>query len=277
MEEFPIKDFFTNENRDKYLNDGYFVVDNIIDELICDKINSYVQSNKDNNVDQTKEIDRDYPFSDIPGTKVFINTIDESSKDNPFNLIDYEKITKMASFLSNKPMKFWLKKVYLKSAFQGDNEVYHQDYEYHISKGGNTDPFYDYIQCFIALEDHSIQGGCLNIIKGSHKSKRIPHDMVMTRNGISKLTVKPDILKQLSKGNNFKPMELKKGSCVFFSYVTLHGSSSNSSPLDQTRMVIQFMNKDKSHDEDKTQEFFSNRKLKEIKILELMLNHLKQE
>ena len=254
----------------QYLEDGYLVVDNISPPNICSKITEYVQKNKENNSDHTKEIDRDYPFSDILGTKVFINTIDDDCPSNPFSLIDYEEITNIASFLSNQPMKFWLKKVYLKSAFQGDNEVYHQDYEYHRLKGGDTDPFSDYIQCFIALEDHTIQGGCLNIIKGSHKAGRIPHHMVMTRNGISKLTVKPDILKELSKDKNFQPMELKQGSCVFFSYITLHGSASNSSPLDQTRMVVQFMNRDKSHNESKTLDFFKERKIKEKKLLELM-------
>lgn len=271
-----IEDIFTIENRAKYLKDGYYVVNSVIDKFTCKKITNYVQNNINTDLDQTKETDRDYPFSEISGTKVFINSIDESSKKNPFNLIDFQKITKIASFLTNRQMKLWLKKVYLKSAFQGDNEVYHQDYEYHMNKGGNTDPFNDYIQCFIALEDHTKEGGCLNIIKSSHNTKRIPHDLVMTRNGISKLTVKPSILKKLCKNNNFKAMELKMGDCVFFSYLTLHGSSSNSSPLDQTRMIIQFMNKDKSHDEKKTKEFFRDRKAKEIKILELMLNQLKE-
>tara|TARA_R110000824_G_scaffold242294_2_gene430963 strand:+ start:1350 stop:2165 length:816 start_codon:yes stop_codon:yes gene_type:complete len=258
----------------KYREDGYIVVDDIIDPSLCDTLNEYVQKNKSTNVDRTKEIDKDFPFSDILGTKVFINTLDEDSTSNPFSLINYGEITRKASFLAGQSMTPSFKKVYLKSAFQGDCEVYHQDYEYHMDKGGATHPFKDYIQCFIALEDHTALGGCLNIMRGSHKRGRIPHDLVMTRNGISKLTINPQVLKELSENDDFQPLHLKKGSCVFFSYITVHGSASNSSPFDQTRMVVEYMGESKRHDDEKTKTFLSRRRKQERGILQSMLDSL---
>ena len=98
----------------KYHEDGYIIVDDIIDPSLCDTLNEYVQKNKSTNVDRTNEIDKDFPFSDISGTKVFINTLDEDSTSNPFTLINYAEITKKASFLAGQSMNPCFKKVYLK-------------------------------------------------------------------------------------------------------------------------------------------------------------------
>jgi ectoine hydroxylase-related dioxygenase (phytanoyl-CoA dioxygenase family) len=96
----------------------------------------------------------------------------------------------------------------------------------------------------------------------------------MTRNGISKLTINPQVLKELSGNDNFQPLHLKKGSCVFFSYITVHGSASNSSPFDQTRMVVEYMSESKRHDDEKTKTFLSRRRKQERGILQSMLDSL---
>jgi hypothetical protein len=236
--------------------------------MLCDDIRSYIQAYNNKNIESIWELDRDFPCSNLPGAKLFMGGIEDENEDNPFRKIDYGNIKELASTLSQRSMQIWLKKVYIKSAFQGDSEVYHQDFEYHRKKIDVVDPFHDYIQCFIALTDHRLEGGCLNIFKFSHSQGRIPHELMMTRNGISKLTISPTILTRLAKNNSMVSLELPKGSCVFFSYLTIHGSASNAGTEDQPRMIIQLMNKHITHDAGRERDFWENRRKEELMLID---------
>jgi ectoine hydroxylase len=266
-----------SEDIERYREEGFRVVDNIVSPEICDKIVTYIDICQSAGSDVTPELDRDFPYSDLEGAKLFRKNIDQTTGDNSFGLIDYRQINQLACEFSGVLMRPWLKKVYLKNAFQGDCEVYHQDFEYHREKtSGDLNPLSDYIQCFLALTDHILEGGCLNIIKKSHLGGRIPHKSILTRNGLSKLTIDPDILASLSSPDRFVHLELSKGSCVFFSYLTVHGSASNASPIDQPRMVIQFMKADRDHSSEKSAIVQSARRDFEINTINKILGSLKE-
>ena len=76
----------------------------------------------------------------------------------------------------------------------------------------------------------------------------------------------------ISKKNKLTNLELKAGSCVFFNYNLIHGSSSNASQYDQLRMVVQLIKKKNNRSTKKNKNVWKNRNLREIKILQKIIN-----
>ena len=68
------------------------------------------------------------------------------------------------------------------------------------------------------------------------------------------------------------PIELKAGSCLFFNYQLIHGSSSNASEFQQLRMIVQLLKKENNRDVMKNQNVWKKRNLKEISILQKIIN-----
>ena len=93
--------------------------------------------------------------------------------------------------------------------------------------------------------------------------------------GISKLTIPSEKLKIISKTKKLKNIKLKAGSCIFFSYLTIHGSSSNASSKDQARIVVQ-MHSEKDFISNKNNlKFWKLRSLKETNILKNIIKSKK--
>lgn len=260
--------FLLNKKISQYNKDGFIVFKNLIKKENCNKITNLVYKFSLKQNKKKNELDKNHSFSKISGLdKVVI--LDDKNNKKLENLIDFSKIEKIASELTKSEFKVWFKKFYPKNHFDGDNEFYHQDFAYHKDKKAKNE---EYIQCFIALQDHHLGSGCLRVFKGSHKLGLIEHDIVMTRNGVSKLTPSSDKLKKISKKNKLIPIELKAGSCLFFNYQLIHGSSSNASEFQQLRMIVQLLKKENNRDVMKNQNVWKKRNLKEISILQKIIN-----
>ena len=251
-----------------YKKNGYLVVNNILTKKNCDKILKIIKKLKKIKKDTT---DNDHPFSDIKNNKKVI-ILKRKNLASFEKLIDHEKILYFAQKISNDKKKIFLTKIYTKNAFDGDNEFYHQDFAYRTKTGLDAK---SYMQCFIALEDHTLEGGCLKVFEGSNKLGLIKHYSVMCRSGISKLTIPSEKLKKISKTKKLKNIKLKAGACIFFTYLTIHGSSSNASSNDQARIVVQ-MHSEKDFISNKNNlKFWKLRSLKETNILKNMIKSKK--
>ena len=150
---------------------------------------------------------------------------------------DTEKIVLKSKALRGKDYKVFMKKFYYKTAFEGSHEIYHQDYYY---RQGLNIPSSEYLQCFLAIHDH--EHAPLNVFIGSHKKGLQAHRLVMERDGNAKYAISNDILKEFK--DDFYSVKLKRGDGLFFDYSLVHGSGSNGSPHDQSRLIVQLCTKD---------------------------------
>lgn len=262
----------TSKHINQFKKDGFFVYKNLINSQACEKINTIIYKlNK--NKKAFSELDLNFPFSKMDKNKKVISIKNLKQNHLVNRLIKLDKILKIGEFLTEQKLKIWYKKFYPKYAFDGDNEVYHQDFFYHRKKGLNVK---NYLQCFIAFHDHNLSGGCLRIFKGSHKLGLVKHENIMTRNGLSKFTIPASSLLKISKRCKLENLELKKGSCVFFTYNTIHGSSSNASKDNQNRMICQMMSLNADHRISTNQSINNKRTKKEVEILNKMISTLKK-
>lgn len=145
---------------------------------------------------------------------------------------DFSRVVQIAESLRNTSFSIFMQKVIFKPAFEGSYETFHQDYFF---RQGQLLPSSNYLQFFMAMEDHDTAP--LNVFIGSHKAGILPHVVGMERNGNAKYRIPKSELLKFKE--NFQPLNLKKGSGVFFDYRLIHGSASNSSPVDQPRLLVQ--------------------------------------
>jgi hypothetical protein len=125
-----------------------------------------------------------------------------------------------ASQLLDAPVRFWHDQLFCKPAHHGGVVAWHQDYSYWT----RTKPM-AHLTCWIALDDSTVDNGCLYYVPGSHNWDLLPvtglagdmNEIMTVLNEEQKRAFKP------------VPIELKRGQCSFHHPLTVHGSYENRS------------------------------------------------
>lgn len=125
-----------------------------------------------------------------------------------------------ASQLLDGAVRFWHDQLFCKPAHHGSVVAWHQDYSYWT----RTKPM-AHLTCWIALDDSTVDNGCLCYVPGSHKWDLLPiTGLAGDMNEI--MTVLDEQQKQAFQP---VPIELKRGQCAFHHPLTVHGSYENRS------------------------------------------------
>lgn len=147
------------------------------------------------------------------------------------DLIFYAPIAAAAEKLLG-PVRFWHDQLFVKPPLDGGVVAWHQDYSYWT----RTKPV-AHLTCWIALDDSTLENGCLNYVPGSHRWPLLPrlelaHDM----NSVLAL------LNDEQKAHfDPVPVELKAGEASFHHPMTLHGSYENRSNMPRRATVVNLM------------------------------------
>ncbi|MCP4192054.1 MAG: phytanoyl-CoA dioxygenase family protein [Planctomycetaceae bacterium] len=135
-----------------------------------------------------------------------------------------------ASQLLQGPVRFWHDQLFHKPAHHGGVVAWHQDYSYWT----RTQPV-AHLTCWIALDDASVENGCVHYIPGSHRWELLPitglaGDMTAISNVLS--------TDQLRSFENPVAAEMKAGECVFHHSLMVHGSHENRTARPRRATVI---------------------------------------
>ena len=135
-----------------------------------------------------------------------------------------------SQLLGNKPVRFWHDQLFWKPAKQGGVVAWHQDYSYWT----RTKPI-AHLTCWCALDDATIENGCLQYIPGSHEWGLLPKPVIA-----GELQGIKDYLNDEQKAQFEHPRyaEVKAGEAIFHHSLTLHGSGANNSPRPRRAFVI---------------------------------------
>mgnify|MGYP003136929041 CR=1 FL=1 len=174
---------------------------------------------------------------------------------NPFNLILENPILTnfIESLYDTKDYKVNHLLVSNKVAWQGPEEMYHQEVANMDTYGPGCTPeedWQDFLQVFIALEDQTLENGCLRIIPNSHKLGILDHEDIIWNHTGHKRRVTYPAMKLAYENGGIINCELKQGDILFFNHLLVHGSSSNQSPFDRKAVVMQVQNTIKEKDKD---------------------------
>ncbi len=135
-----------------------------------------------------------------------------------------------ASQLLNGPVRFWHDQLFCKPAKHGGVVAWHQDYSY----WDRTVPM-AHLTCWIALDDSTVENGCLHYVPGSHRWSLLP---------ITGLAGRMDAIRQVLNEEQWeqfqKPVaiELPKGYAAFHHPLMVHGSFENRTERPRRAAVI---------------------------------------
>lgn len=132
--------------------------------------------------------------------------------------------------LEDKPVRFWHDQLFCKPAKHGGVVAWHQDYSYWTRTIAMQ-----HLTCWTALDDASVENGCLHYIPKSHKwglldAPSIAGDMNGLMNYLSK--------EQKEQFKNPVAIEMKKGYATFHHPLMVHGSYENKSDMRRRAFVL---------------------------------------
>ncbi len=135
-----------------------------------------------------------------------------------------------SQLLGNVPVRFWHDQLFYKPPKKGGVVAWHQDYSYWT----RTKPV-AHLTCWCALDDATIENGCLQYIPGSHRWGLLPKPVIA-----GELQGIKDFLNEEQKQQFEHPVAVpvKAGEAIFHHSLTLHGSGENKSGQPRRAFVI---------------------------------------
>ena len=138
-----------------------------------------------------------------------------------------------ASQLLGGSVRFWHDQLFCKPAHHGGVVAWHQDYSYWT----RTQPM-AHLTCWIALDDSTVENGCLRYVPGSHRWPLLPMPALAgDMDGLR--TVLND--EQVKQFNNEVLVEVKVGECAFHHPLLVHGSKENRSERSRRAAVMNYV------------------------------------
>lgn len=145
------------------------------------------------------------------------------------DLLFLKPLVDAASRLLDGPVRFWHDQLFVKPANEGGVVAWHQDYSYWT----RTKPM-AHLTCWIALDDSTVENGCVHYVPGSHRWPLLPR---------GSLADEMEGILNVFDGKqraDFKPVPivLKAGEASFHHPMMLHGSYENRSSRPRRATVI---------------------------------------
>jgi hypothetical protein len=130
-----------------------------------------------------------------------------------------------------------------KAAFIGPDVEWHQE-EFNINtfapiEASDDNLWMSFLQVYVALDDHTVENGCLKIVPGSHKLGLLPHEDIVNTNHSHKRRVPYLVMKKICNDHDIMNVEMSRGDVLFFVHRMLHASASNASAQERRSLVIQ--------------------------------------
>jgi phytanoyl-CoA hydroxylase len=209
----------TTEQKQHFRERGYFVLPNSFSEEEMDTLTARIDHFAAAHEAQLKEVGRE---GISRANEIAFTTHLAAQDPEIMRFVAQEKFARLTSELLNDDISlYWDQAVYKKPETRREFP-WHQDTGY-----TPTDPA-EYITCWLALVDVTIENGCIYVIPGSHQQGMIEHKDT-------------EIGKQCYFGSDSGiPVELKKGSMVAFSSLLFHRSGPNTSHGVRKGYVIQY-------------------------------------
>jgi ectoine hydroxylase-related dioxygenase (phytanoyl-CoA dioxygenase family) len=142
----------------------------------------------------------------------------------------HPRIVNNVRILMREEIAFFHGKVMLKEAKSGGAWEWHQDYGYWYEQGF---VFPRMMSAFVALDEATVENGCLQVLKGSHLLGRLEHGKVGQQTGTN-----TERIAQIEPLFERVHCTMKPGSVLFFHCNLLHTSAPNDSDFPRRSFII---------------------------------------
>ncbi|SFI63348.1 Ectoine hydroxylase-related dioxygenase, phytanoyl-CoA dioxygenase (PhyH) family [Paenibacillus sp. UNC496MF] len=209
----------TAEQLEQYREKGYVVLEDVFGAEEMDRIRGIIDAYDLEGEEALKRGSKG--FNNIPNQINFTCNLTRRDKELESFIGDQRFVDLTTGVLGPDIRLYWDQSVYKRPEAKRDFP-WHQDNGY-----VPTDPV-EYMTCWLALDDATVENGCIWIQPGSHHQGYIEH-------------VKTDTGWQCYFGEDpGMPVPLRKGSMAVFSSLLLHRSTPNQSDGTRKAYVIQY-------------------------------------
>jgi phytanoyl-CoA hydroxylase len=215
-----------------YKENGYLIIENFInqgeithlcgalDRLVAEKARGLAQDKGDFNLEKTSGGSDGDAIG--PGILRKIQSIVDYSPEFAA-LCESDKLLDTVEDLIGPDIYYHSSKLMFKPARHGGTKPWHQDYAYWAS----TKP--EQVTCWLALDDATLENGCMQLVPGSHKMGLIKH-------GQAELQIDPRNV----PADRIKVAPMKAGSLLLFHVLTLHHSGPNRSDRSRRAFIVDY-------------------------------------
>ncbi|HVF09796.1 MAG TPA: phytanoyl-CoA dioxygenase family protein [Abditibacteriaceae bacterium] len=139
------------------------------------------------------------------------------------------KLVAVVEEIFGRPLRLYASQLFAKPAEVGTAVPMHQDMPYW--------PFepYELLSCWIALDDSTLENGCVRYVAGSHKLGILNH----VPSGVAGNSLGLDDVRL--EGLEEVPVEAPRGSCILHHCLTAHRSEPNRSPNARRGLIYVYM------------------------------------
>jgi len=215
----------------KYINDGYLIVPEIFDQMTVENIHAEIP----------KFLDGTYPVSNpsVNNDSGLLAVHFPHWVSQPiFETLNHPKIKEILQIIVGAHIPHWDGRVkcmqsmlFLKpSGFPG--QAWHQDERFIATRDRSL------VGVWIALDDATVDNGCLRVIPGSHKMGQL----WPTRQHDETEEFDPSDESYGFNSDDEEILEVEAGSAVFFNGYLLHRSLRNVSDTNRRALVHHYMN-----------------------------------
>lgn len=206
--------FLSQEHKWNYERDGYVLLPDVFSAHEVERMIHAVEGGE--RVAQTT-----HGSEDASGKKAKLAIWHELGSDIWAAATTSPRIVNAVRILLGEEAAFFHGKVMLKEAKSGGAWEWHQDYGYWYDQGFLYPRL---ISAFAALDDATIENGCLQVLRGSHHLGRLNHGRVGQQTGADerRMELVESTLERVH-------VEMKPGSVLFFHSNLLHSSAPNDS------------------------------------------------
>ena len=212
----------TEEQRSDYERDGYIVVRNLFSEEEIGLLGKAARN--DNEMDKSSS-ERD----DGEGNAVRLALWNHPGDGIYGMFARCQKMVDRVEEILREEVYHYHSKMILKDAKVGGAWAWHQDYGYWYQNGVLSP---NLCSVMIAVDQATIENGCMQVIKGSHKLGRINHILSGDQAGADMERVE-----EAKKRLDLVHVTMEPGDALFFHSNTLHASDANESDHPRWAMI----------------------------------------
>lgn len=171
----------------------------------------------------------------LDSDRVVVQIVNIWEADSLFNELIYDsRFTSLTSqLIGDSTLRLWHDQIQYKPPRVGAPTDWHQDHPYWPI----TEPA-DLVSCWIALDDASLENGCMQVVPGSHKWGAAPGGL---RGDDDFRPVFDTAAVPAGAEVRVEPCEIRAGSCMFHHCLTWHGSYYNRSDRPRRAIALHYM------------------------------------
>lgn len=218
---------------EQYQRDGFVVANNLLPADFIDSLRKRITDIGEGKVPEFPVSDIEYePGKDGNTWSTTVRKINRCAENDAtfMNAAKYESILNIVESIIGTDIKLFGSQCFMKPP-GGIEKPYHQDSAYFT-----IEPL-SLVTCWIALDEVTVENGCMWVIPGSHQGELHDHSQPWTVGGRVDMQVPDDKIERSRE----TPITLSAGSCSFHHSMLLHRSGPNQTKSHRRGLAIHYM------------------------------------